>query len=115
MFKITNANITIMTSDLDRSISFYVDVLAFDLMQRYGNHYCQVSAPGIVIGLHPADHKLITSENISIGFTVDDFDEARKGLSANSIQHELRTELGGDFIHFRDPDGNALYFVKPKK
>jgi catechol 2,3-dioxygenase-like lactoylglutathione lyase family enzyme len=114
MIKITNANITIMALSLERTISFYVDILGFKLDQRFGDYYCQVSASGIVIGLHPVDQKFAASENISIGFTVDDFDGAKKVLSANSIQYEFRKEQGGEFIHFLDPDGNALYFIKPQ-
>jgi len=25
-----------------------------------------------------------------------------------------RSEEGGQFLHFTDPDGTALYFIKPK-
>jgi catechol 2,3-dioxygenase-like lactoylglutathione lyase family enzyme len=115
MFTITQTNVTIMVNDMSRSISFYKDVLGFKLLQRYGDHYAQVSAPGIIIGLHPSNGKANTSENISIGFTVNDFSAAKKQLDESAIPNYERTEAGGSFVHFKDPDGTPLYFIDPKR
>src|SRR5438034_8167380 len=53
-----------------KSIDFYKDI-GLQLKQRWDNHYAQVEAPGVVIGLHPAKEETNTSTAISIGFGVD--------------------------------------------
>lgn len=115
MINISACNVTLMVSDLDKSTRFYADVLGFKIIQRYGNHYAQISAPGIVIGLHPARTAIRTNENISLGFSITDFEQAIPALNAFSISYVERNEQGGNFIHFNDPDGYPLYFIKPKQ
>jgi catechol 2,3-dioxygenase-like lactoylglutathione lyase family enzyme len=115
MFSITQTNVTITVNDMSKSISFYTDVLGFKLLQRYGDHYAQVSAPGIIIGLHPSNGKANTSENISIGFTVNDLSAAKKQLDELAIPNYERAEAGGSFVHFKDPDGTPLYFIDSKR
>ena len=97
MVKITQTAITIMVTDLSKSISFYTQVLGFELLNQYGNHYAQIAAPGINIGLHPSDKKTNSSEAISIGFTVNDFDEAKMVLDEYVISYKERKEEGGKF------------------
>lgn len=111
---IKEANVTIMVQDMDKSIPFY-ESLGFKLEQRWGNHYAQVKAPGITIGLHPASKaNSPVSEQISIGLSIDDFTAAEELLAKNAIHATLRKEEGGMFLHFADPDGTPLYFIKPK-
>ena len=115
MMKIKESNITINVKDLDKSISFYQS-LGLGLKNRWGNYYAMVTAPGIVIGLHPNSNNNLTdnSGNVSIGFTTDNFEETKSDLQKLSIKINERHEEGGQFIHFTDPDGTALYFIKPK-
>ena len=112
---IKDSNVTIMVKDMDKSISFY-ESIGFIIKNRWGNHYAQLAAPGIVIGLHPtSDNNLAGgSGNTSIGFTTDDFGEAKSILNELSIHATPREEEGGQFLHFDDPDGTSLYFIKPK-
>ena len=112
---IKDANLTLMVKDMDKSISFY-EGLGLAVKNRWGNHYAQLTAPGIVIGLHPTNGNNVTgnSGNASIGFTTDNFQEARNFLEQRSIPVTSRDEEGGQFLHFSDPDGTALYFIKPK-
>jgi catechol 2,3-dioxygenase-like lactoylglutathione lyase family enzyme len=113
--KIKEGNITINVMEMDKSISFY-ESLGLVVQKRWGNHYAQLSAPGILIGLHPITEKnsMGSSGNVSIGFTTDDFAGARSLLDDQSIAVVERQEEGGRFLHFSDPDGTALYFIDPK-
>ncbi|MEP6847207.1 MAG: VOC family protein [Panacibacter sp.] len=74
---ITDTNITIMIKNMDRSISFYQSI-GFTVKNRWADHYAQLTAPGVVIGLHPGNDEHLTggSENVSIGFTASNFEEA---------------------------------------
>jgi catechol 2,3-dioxygenase-like lactoylglutathione lyase family enzyme len=110
---IKDSNVTIMLKNMDKSVSFY-ESLGFDIKQRWGNHYAQLTAPGITIGIHPTTEGTANSSNVSIGFTIDNFEETKDQLSSLAIPTQLREEEGGKFIHFADPDGTALYFIKPK-
>jgi len=109
---IKDSNVTIMIKDMDKSVSFYQS-LGFAVKNRWGDHYAQLSAPGITIGLHPGVG-YTGSGNISIGFTTDDIEQTKEQLSSLLIHMQTRDEEGGNFIHFADPDGTQLYFIKPK-
>lgn len=113
--QIKESNITIHVNDLDRSVSFYKSIGLTEKM-RWGNHYAQLTAPGIVIGLHPTSgtHLKGHSGNVSIGFTTDNFEDVHAELLKMSIQVTTREEEGGRFLHFNDPDGTALYFISSK-
>jgi len=112
---IKESNLTLNVKDLDKSISFY-ESIGLAVKNRWGNYYAQLTAPGVVIGLHPTGNTNLpgNSGNASIGFTADDFEEAKSLLQKLSIHVTERQEEGGQFLHFTDPDGTALYFIKPK-
>ena len=112
---IKDSNITINVKDMEKSISFY-ESIGFTIKNRWGSYYAQLTAPGVVIGLHPTTVTNLpgNSGNVSIGFTVDDFEESKSLLKELSIETTERKEEGGEFLHFADPDGTALYFIKPK-
>lgn len=84
---IKESNITINVRDLDKSISFYKSI-GLTEKNRWGNHYAQLTAPGLVIGLHPTSdtHLTGTSGNVSIGFTTDKFEETKSDLLKLSIK-----------------------------
>ena len=113
--KIKESNITINVIDMDKSIAFY-ESIGLTVQNRWNNHYAQLIAPGIVIGLHPSSDKNLigSSGNVSIGFTIDDFEEAKSLLKNLAINVIERREEGGQFLHFSDPNGTALYFINPK-
>ena len=115
MIKINAANITINIGDMEKSIAFYQSI-GIELKNRWGDHYAQLEAPGITIGLHPSADFINENSvsNISIGFTCEDFEETRKMLNDLSIDVKERNEDGGQFLEFRDPDGTNLYFINPK-
>ncbi|MES1223191.1 MAG: VOC family protein [Bacteroidota bacterium] len=111
---IKDSNVTIMVKDMDASVAFY-ESIGFAVKQRWANHYAQLIATGITVGLHPANDSAASgSGNISIGFTTDNFEESKLLLEKLNIKPTSRNEEGGQFLHFEDPDGTALYFIKPK-
>ena len=112
---IKQANVTVNVKDMDQSISFYQSI-GLTVKNRWSNYYAQLTAPGIDIGLHPTGNANLAgnSGNVSIGFTTDNLEETKTSLQQLSIPVTERNEEGGQFLHFNDPDGTALYFIKPK-
>ena len=112
---IKQANVTVNVKDMDRSVCFYQS-LGLTVKNRWGNYYAQLAAPGITLGLHPSGNENLkgNSGNVSLGFTTDNIEETKKSLQELSIALTERSEEGGQFLHFNDPDGTALYFIKPK-
>ena len=104
-----------MVSDMDRSIQFYQHI-GLTLKNRWNNHYAMLFSPGVIIGLHPATDANLknNSGNVSIGIITDNLEETKSELQKLSITITERQEEGGQFIHFSDPDGTSLYFIKPK-
>ena len=110
---ITEANVTVMVQNMDDAIKFY-EQIGLTLKQRWYNNYAMVTAPGITIGLHPGRESEIGSGSLSIGFMVDDIEEAKMLLTRNEISFEDNDGKSGHYLHFKDPDNTILYFVLPK-
>ena len=63
----------------------------------------------------------ITRDNLILRMKESDWDEVidtnLKGawnFAKAALRTMLRQEEGGSFLHFTDPDGTPLYFIKPK-
>ena len=113
MLTIKESNITIMVKDMDKAVDFY-EKLGLQIKNRWGNHYAQLTATGITIGLHPTKENLSADAHISIGFMTDNLSDAKSLLEKNQIEYQSREEEGGSFLHFKDPDGTMLYFMQSK-
>jgi len=113
--KLTGSNVTIMVKDMSKSIAFY-ESIGLKLQQRWGDNYAMIDGPGITIGIHPGGDEDSGSGDLSIGFMVDSFEDAKALLVKNEIviAQEAADGKSGNYLHFRDPDGTELYFVKPK-
>ena len=99
---ITDGNATVYVSDMDRAVSFYVNVLGLKLGQRFGNHWAEIKAgENLVIGLHTKSVKAPppgTSGAISIGLTIDEpIDQVvqRSELEGCVISRPCRAGHGG--------------------
>ena len=114
MFSITTSNVTVMVTDMDRSVEFYTKGLGLELKHRWDNHYAQVAAPGVVIGLHPAKEVHIGSTNVSIGFGIVNLEEVKIRLDELGVKYKISDDKAGDFVSFTDPDGTSLYFMQSK-
>ena len=88
---IKDSNVTIMVKDMDASISFY-ESIGLAIKQRWANHYAQLTAPGITIGLHPLEDSNASngSGSISIGFTTSNFEETTALLQKLNIKTRPR-------------------------
>lgn len=115
MYIINSCNVTIMVADIDSAVNFYTAIIGMNLKQRWGNYYAMVEAPGLVIGLHPANTVEPRSKDVSIGFLVNSLAEAEQHLQENNIVFTNSEGPGGKYAHFTDPWGTALYFMKLAK
>lgn len=113
--QLTGSNVTIMVKDMNKSISFY-ESIGLKLKQRWDDNYAMVDGPGITLGIHPGGNDESGSGDLSIGFMVDDYEAAIALLKKNNVKitHQEDDGKSGNYLHFNDPDGTALYFVKPK-
>ncbi len=109
---------TVIVSDLNRAVNFYVETLGLRLQYKVPGHWAQIEAPGLIIGLHPAGENSPrpgASGSLSIGFEVQDLVAATETLkSRNVIFASLTDDKATRIASFSDPDGNALYLVEVK-
>ena len=96
---ITEANVTVMISDMNRSVKFYVETLALRLKSRHADQFAQVEGPGLTIALHPAvarGPRPGNSESLSVGLGVADVESAMaklkgKGVSFSRVSNDGRS------------------------
>ncbi|MDF2963320.1 MAG: Glyoxalase-like domain protein [Paenibacillus sp.] len=116
MFK--NGNVTVMVTDLNKAVQFYVDTLGLKLHYQVEGHWAQVEAPGLTIGLHPNGENGAqpgTSDSLSIGFEPHDFNQSLETLQSRGIVFAgVMEDKATRIAPFRDPDGNPLYLVEVK-
>ena len=114
MISIKETNVTIMVNGMDKAISFY-ESIGLTLKQRWNNHYAMMTAQGITVGLHPTETSNTNSGTLSVGFMIDNIEEAKKLLSEKNIAHTAQDDgKSGIYLHFKDPFGTVLYFVEPR-
>ncbi len=116
----TSGNATVYVSDMDRSVRFYTETLGLRLAQRFGNHWAQVEAGSLNIGLHPASAQMPAGRNGStmIGFEVaGNIEETMKTLQSRGVKFHgsINKDRAGKFVAFKDPDGNGLYMFQLEK
>ena len=121
-------HIHLKVADLDRALSFYRDVLGFQLTQRYGQQAAFLSAGGYHhhIGLntwesqggsppHPGSTGLY---HVAIVYpTRAELADALRRLIQAGISLEGASDHGvSEALYLRDPDGNGveLYWDRPE-
>ena len=117
---IDNGNATVFVSDMSRAVEFYTKVLGMKLRMRAGDHWAEVQAGDLIIGLHPAgpeSPKPGTPGAVQIGLTVTKpLDEAvdeltRRGVAFHGpVVDDEQVRLA----FFADPDGNVSYLCEIK-
>lgn len=101
------------TSDMDRSVAFYRDVLG--LTPEHVTPYWSDFAIGDVrIGIHPpfqgsSPPYSVPNKGWSVGFRVDDVRALKAQLEAAGVDTEGYHDIpGGVQLEFSDPDGHTL-------
>lgn len=111
-------NVTVMVSEMNSAIQFYVEKLGLTLKVRYSDQFAQVVAPGLTIALHPADRqgrRSGRSEGLSIGLRVDNLERTMKDLERKGLKFSPVVEDGPvRLASFKDPDGNPLYLAESR-
>ncbi|MGO8999830.1 MAG: VOC family protein [Polyangiaceae bacterium] len=119
---IAGGNATLVITDMDRALRFYVETLGFKLRARFGDDWAEVDAgDGLVLGLHRArSHgpKPGAHGSISVGFDVNQpIAEVVEVLANRGVQFHgpVKEEGAVKLAFFADPDGNALYLAEQKR
>jgi catechol 2,3-dioxygenase len=122
-------HVHLKVADLDRALGFYVGVLGFELMQKYGREAAFVSAGGYHhhIGLNtweskggtppPPGHTGLYHTAILYP-TRRDLADALRRLIAADVELDGASDHGvSQALYLRDPDGNGveLYWDRPRE
>jgi catechol 2,3-dioxygenase-like lactoylglutathione lyase family enzyme len=95
--------------DLERSIAFYREKLALPLVSR--DYVARFDIDGVLFELVPAPKNELLSGagNARLCFQVQDIQEAIAQLKSNGVEtSDIKSEVGGLLVFFKDPDGNEL-------
>ncbi|MDH3649146.1 MAG: VOC family protein [Saprospiraceae bacterium] len=114
METLKSGRVNVMVSNMDAAIDFYSKKLGLELINRYGEHYAEIQAPGLLIGLHPTSEKVTAGNNVSIGFGVVDFDSTVEDLEAKGIECRVETDGWIRLAYFTDLDSNHLFLAENK-
>ena len=108
------------TTDLDRSVAWYQDVLGFELLYRMDDiGWCELktAVPGVNIGLSQVESPQVKG-GVTPTFGVRDIDRARAELEAKGVRFDGETITIQDMVRLAtvyDPDGNKLMFYQDLK
>ena len=114
MKNLKTCRVNVMVSNMDKAVEFYHQTLELELVNRYGDHYAEIQAPDLLIGLHPSSEKLIKGNNMSIGFGVVNFDATIKELESKGIKFTIEQDGWIRLAYFEDPDQNQLFLAERK-
>jgi catechol 2,3-dioxygenase-like lactoylglutathione lyase family enzyme len=105
---------------MDGAVLFYTETLGLALAHRYGDHWAQVAAGRLSIGLHPASPDAGppgTRGAMSIGFNVTEpLEQVVSALSKRgaTFAGPIKDDPQGGIriVNLADPDGNPLYLCQ---
>jgi len=96
-------------SDMDRAVSFYVDVLGFRLTSR--DVVARFDVDGVLFELVPSreEKRLKGNGNARLCLKVEDISQAVEYLKTNGIHAvEIQKTENGKLTSFADPDENEI-------
>jgi catechol 2,3-dioxygenase-like lactoylglutathione lyase family enzyme len=104
------------STDLDRSIKFYEDVVGLRLIRRDDGNWALFDAGPVQLALHGAiEGRPFQPGGATAVFRVEDLDDARATLESRGAEFEEHVgEVEGfaRFASFRDPDGNVVQIIE---
>jgi len=109
---LTASMIYYYVTDMDRAIKFYTEVLALPLKVRFENHWAEVDAGPITIGLHPTDSPPKQGGG-TISCNVKDLESFVKEIKSKGAKvGKIQSPERGKFVMVSDPDGNEIHVVE---
>jgi predicted enzyme related to lactoylglutathione lyase len=103
------------TSDMDRGVAFYADVLGLNLLRREGSNWAEFEAGPIKFALHGAvEGHPVAAGGATASFQVDDLDAAVAAVESRGAAIGHRGEVGTEarYAILRDPDGNSVQLIE---
>ncbi len=103
------------TSDMDRSVAFFTDVLGLHLARRDGESWAEFDVPGRTFALHGAvEGHMPPPGGATAVFEVEDLDRAKALLGSRGVTFDHEGDVQGyaRFASFRDPEGNTLQIIE---
>ena len=101
--------------NMDNAVKFYTEIMGLPLKIRFENHWAEVDAGPITIGLHPTEDgkKPKQGDGGTVSFPVSDIEAVvgelkKKGAKVGPIHTPER----GKFVMITDPDGNMIHLVE---
>lgn len=101
--------------NMDRAVKFYTETLGFPLKVRFGDHWAEVDAGSISIGLHPTEEgAAVTGDGGAIvSFAVNNLEALAETLKARGASvGDIRSPPRGKFLMAKDSEGNYLHFIE---
>lgn len=115
MKNLNRCRINVMVSNMDTAVSFYTETLGLELINKYGDHYAEIQAADLMIGLHPKSERTRIGNNLSIGLGVFDFEETIQHLESKGIEFVMEQEGYIRTASFTDQDGNHLFLAENRR
>ena len=115
---IRGGNATIYVSDMQRAVDFYHNTLELPLVFRADDHWAELDAGGLHLGLHPTSRRRPapgTPGGITVGLAVDEpIAQVVERLKNRGVivDGPVVEEGGLALAFFTDPDGNPLYLAE---
>ena len=115
-----SGNVTLMVTDLDRSVRFYTGTLGFRMHYQADGHWAEVGIKDLTIGLHPAKdptERPARGEDLSLGLQVESLESAMDALRAKGVRFE-RGPVDDQAVRlafFSGHDGYPLYLCEVKR
>ena len=103
------------TSDMDRAIGFYTDVLGLAVLRRDGDEWAELDAGPVRFALHGTDPSAAAPPSGTVVLRVEDLDAARWTLQQRGVAfdgHVGEVEGFARFATFHDPDGNPVQIIE---
>ena len=105
---------TIPVCDLDRSLSFYCNVLGFGVIHRIADELVYLERSQTIIALARMPEVTKSLPPLHIGVVVTDLQESRIELESQGVVFlgESVDVRGGKIAFFNDPEGTPMYLFQ---